>query len=556
MKITDAPLLITTPFAQNGTRNDIPVTSEGIDTGRASFTTGFPDETMKPITAGGTPPKGADFNGILYALTNAVRFYGAGGHYQFNGSFAAAIGGYPMGATVQASDNMGHWLNVVEANSTGPESGLSTGWLPLADHNGTATVNVGGNTTLTPLQAAKANIRFTGSPAGNSTITFPAWTKRYSIINDCAGDQSLICTTGNGESISIKNGAKYEIGCDGKNLTVSTVNASQVFAEPNKNVSSLEAPTVQQIINALGSAAAHAASDFDPAGAAGLVYESSVQRDYSFRAGFAGGDVSKPYLEHWDGKASTIVDLARVQWVDSRFKNLGSASASSASDFDPAGSSAKVYNSSVQRDRSYRAGFVDGNIFDPYIEHSLNGVNTIVPLARSGWVTEIKNSLRSAAYETKDSFDAAGSSSAVKSYVDSNYAKRDYITRIGLYSVNKLYPFMLSENNEAIRLATYSQSVPITTGNRKGGKRVWSDGYVEQWGEFGYGDVSGVTKLTVTFPNAFTEVLSCIAVIDSAQDVYLTRIGLEAGVCSFRLKEQDSNNVGGNIAWKATGWIR
>ncbi|BBG30461.1 gp53-like domain-containing protein [Zymobacter palmae] len=271
MKITDAPALITTPFAQNGTRNDIPATGDGLGTGRASLATGFPDETMKPITAGGVPPFGADFNGILYVLSNAARFYGAGGHYKFNTDFASKIGGYPMGATVQASDNMGHWLNVVESNSTDPESGPSTGWLPLADHNGTATVTLTGNTTLTPLQAAKANLRFTGTPTGNVTVTFPAWTKRYSIINDCTGDQSIICTTGNGESISIKNGAKYEIGCDGKNLTVATVNASQVFAEPNKNVSSLDAPTVQQIINTLGSAAAHAASDFDASGSADTV---------------------------------------------------------------------------------------------------------------------------------------------------------------------------------------------------------------------------------------------------------------------------------------------
>ncbi|BBG30368.1 Mn2+ and Fe2+ transporters of the NRAMP family [Zymobacter palmae] len=98
------------------------------------------------------------------------------------------------------------------------------------------------------MQTTTANLRFTGTPTGNVTVTFPAWAKRYSIINDCAGDGAIICTTGNGESVSIKNGAKYEVGCDGKNLTISTVNASQLFAEANKNISALDAPTVQQLL--------------------------------------------------------------------------------------------------------------------------------------------------------------------------------------------------------------------------------------------------------------------------------------------------------------------
>ncbi|WP_414499581.1 hypothetical protein [Zymobacter sp. IVIA_12111.31 C1] len=377
MKITDAPALITTPFAQNGTRNDIPATGDGLGTGRASLATGFPDETMKPITAGGVPPFGADFNGILYALSNAARFYGAGGHYKFNADFASKIGGYPMGATVQASDNMGHWLNVVESNSTDPESGLSTGWLPLADHNGTATVTLTGNTTLTPLQAAKANLRFTGAPTGNVTVTFPAWTKRYSIINDCTGNQSIICTTGNGESISIKNGAKYEVGCDGNNLTIATVNASQVFAEPNKNVSALDAPTVQQIINALGSAAAHSASDFDAAGNADAVKKLCVLKDYISYAGCVGGDGTDPYfmLAATGGLIRLATREFARQQADDLKGSLGSAAYKSSGDFDAIGEADKVnkelqdyktevQNSYVNRDFVKTLGLLNGR---PYV---------------------------------------------------------------------------------------------------------------------------------------------------------------------------------------------
>lgn len=379
MKSTDAPSLITTPFAQNGTRNDIPTSDPGFsgdDAGRAAFTTGFPDITMRPITAGGKPPFGADFNGVLYALSNAARFYGAGGHYRFNGSFAAAIGGYPIGATVQASDGMGHWLNVVEANGMDPESALSTGWIPLSDHNGTATVNIGGNTALTALQAAKANIRFTGSQPGNTTITFPAWTKRYSIINDCTGDQSLICTTGNGESISIKNGAKYEIGCDGKNLTVTTVNASQVFADPNKSVSSLDAPTVQQIIDALGSASKHNHEDYDLRDSA-----ANVQRNLD------------------------IESAARKDAID----KLGSASRHNAEDFDSAGAASSVkaaidneITSLINRLKS--AAYTESTAYDA--AGSASAVQNII----ENEINYLKSILKSAAYTDSSAYDAAGTS--------------------------------------------------------------------------------------------------------------------------------------------------
>ena len=358
---------------------------------------------------------------------------------------------------------MGHWLNVVEANSTGPESGLSTGWLPLADHNGTATVNVGGNTTLTPLQAAKANIRFTGSPAGNSTITFPAWTKRYSIINDCAGDQSLIRTTGNGESISIKNGAKYEIGCDGKNLTVATVNASQVFAEPNKNVSSLEAPTVQQIINALGSAASHAASDFDPAGSAsnlekrlgdsafwdvkkdnGLAYdygklvsEGSVKAEIDNLGGAARWGVQEEIdiwkQEYGKGRLAREATVAAIRdWANNIFLTLKSASTHEASDFDAAGSAQSVLDALNKLEQSLASIAKSGKITDTTGNLSLDRIDGVGDAATFG-----VNTTNSISYDygkipsegtIKAQFDNLGQASSYGVKVDWDFEKAEYGT--------------------------------------------------------------------------------------------------------------------------------
>ena len=487
MKSTDAPSLITTPFAQNGTRNDIPTSDPGFsgdDAGRAAFTTGFPDITMRPITAGGKPPFGADFNGVLYALSNAARFYGAGGHYQFNGSFAAAIGGYPMGATVQASDNMGHWLNVVESNTTNPESALSTGWLPLADHNGTATVTVSGNTTLSALQAAKANIRFAGSPSGNSTITFPAWTKRYSIINDCTGDQSLICTTGNGESISIKNGAKYEIGCDGRNLTVATLNASQVYAEPNKNISSLDAPTVQQIINSLGSAARHNEDDFDSHGSAATAkseaIEASTLRDSSRRVGFIGNDKLNPYIEYFSQNNSEIVSIARAAWVaeiQQSFKtfrdSLGDASKRNVStaNWDKMPSEGDklttesqlhgLHANTIKSDYALAHGFINSDKARPYTRHA---DGTVVEAATAEALKNLANSMGDAAKQNVskapwNGMPEKGSLLTTESQMFGLYAntiKSDYALAHGFIDGNKNRPYTRHADDSVVEVTPRS----------------------------------------------------------------------------------------------------
>ena len=68
MSIT-IPTKIPLPFgfaAAVGEINTIPTASQiGIVNGRASLHDGFPPNTFLPITTGGVPPFGGDFNGIL-----------------------------------------------------------------------------------------------------------------------------------------------------------------------------------------------------------------------------------------------------------------------------------------------------------------------------------------------------------------------------------------------------------------------------------------------------------------------------------------------------------
>ncbi|MDP8617923.1 hypothetical protein QZQ41_25635, partial [Serratia marcescens] len=140
MKLTDKPRQIAVPFA-SGTadKNTIPnnATQETKKNGKAAYDSGFPPLTMTAIAAGGIPPHGKDFNGLLNDITAAIRFSQAGGQYTFDSAFAQAIGGYAKGATVLSADGSKIWWNTVEANTTDPDGASAAGWKNLlADPNG------------------------------------------------------------------------------------------------------------------------------------------------------------------------------------------------------------------------------------------------------------------------------------------------------------------------------------------------------------------------------------------------------------------------------------
>jgi hypothetical protein len=109
----------------------IPVPSQQtIDPGAASLTDGFPPDTFIPVSAGGEPPNGADFNGILNQSTAWNRWQAVGGMVPYNAAFASAIGGYPMGSLLRSSviiDDF--WLSMVDNNLTDPDSASATNWI-------------------------------------------------------------------------------------------------------------------------------------------------------------------------------------------------------------------------------------------------------------------------------------------------------------------------------------------------------------------------------------------------------------------------------------------
>lgn len=219
MQSTSLPTRMPVPFADQGSKQTIPVGSQiGIADGRASFTDGFPPLTRTPIAAGGKPPFGTDMNGVLNAITQAIRWINSGAGWTFNADFATSIGGYPRGAMIPSTDGAGFWINSAESNTTDPESSASANWLPVL-HRGSASVELGGSAvTLTTSQAAKDTIILTGTLTANVTVTFPAWRKRWQVINQCTGSYIVTLAVGSGASVQVLPGATANVFGDGTNV--------------------------------------------------------------------------------------------------------------------------------------------------------------------------------------------------------------------------------------------------------------------------------------------------------------------------------------------------
>lgn len=228
MNSSDTPSRITKAFGVNGLRNAIATDSSTAtdSNGVATFEKGFPEVTMQPLSAGGIPPSGKDFNGVFYSTTLQQQWYNAGMTYPFNSSFAEAVSGYPKGAIVPSSALSGQWLNLNEANSTAPESstGASTGWVPINNYGVTQLTLSSASVVMTSLQAAKDRIILTGTLTTNINLIFPAWIKSWVVHNNCSGNFTVTCKTAAGSGISVIPGLVSRIFCDGLNVSDETYN--------------------------------------------------------------------------------------------------------------------------------------------------------------------------------------------------------------------------------------------------------------------------------------------------------------------------------------------
>lgn len=160
------------PFAFSGLKNTIPTAPTG--TGKASFTTGFPPVTMQPLSSGGIPPEGKDFNGILYDITTHTIWINAGGQYQFDATLSTAIGGYPIGMVLQTNDGASAYVSAVNNNTidfnSNPAS-IGNQWLAWG---GSAVVKATLPLYIISPRTVTPGVYLVNTGAGSFSLTLPA----------------------------------------------------------------------------------------------------------------------------------------------------------------------------------------------------------------------------------------------------------------------------------------------------------------------------------------------------------------------------------------------
>lgn len=218
------PIQITVPFATSGLKNAIPAAANPV-TGNAGYDAGFPATNMTPKEAGGIPPFGQDFNGILFDITTAIQYLEAGMQFPYSSAFATAVGGYPLGAIVTRTDGSGFWRNTVPNNTTNPET-FGAGWAP--EGAGISTVAMSNaNITLTALQAARPIIIITGTLTANLQLIFPTYQRQWLVVNNATGAFSVTCKTPAGSGVSIATGLSQSIYGDGTNIGSASATPTQ-----------------------------------------------------------------------------------------------------------------------------------------------------------------------------------------------------------------------------------------------------------------------------------------------------------------------------------------
>lgn len=185
MQSSSAPAKFPIPFA-NATvapyTRPIPQASQiGIQNGAASLTDGFPPAAFSPISAGGSWPWGADFNGLLNQMTAWDRWFQAGGPVFFDATLATAIGGYPKGAMLSSAVTNGLvWISQADNNTTNPDSG-GVNWIPSQQWTAGNVSSVSGATiangvlTIASQQWSAGNVSsVSGGTVAGGVLTIPA----------------------------------------------------------------------------------------------------------------------------------------------------------------------------------------------------------------------------------------------------------------------------------------------------------------------------------------------------------------------------------------------
>ena len=221
MQSSNIPSKIPLPFAYaagSSYKNTIPVASQiGVVNGKASLTDGFPPLTFQAISAGGIPPFGADFNGILNEITAIQQWQNAGGFFPYDSAFSTAVGGYPKGAILQSANFAGLWVSTAENNTTNPDTG-GAGWTSLAFEGSQSFTVTTTDVTVSQLISAYPVIILSGTKSAARNLFFPNIVGQWIVQNNTTGPYNLQARTVSGTGVSLTQGESTYIYGDGTNI--------------------------------------------------------------------------------------------------------------------------------------------------------------------------------------------------------------------------------------------------------------------------------------------------------------------------------------------------
>lgn len=216
------PQFLQQAFANNADpafRNIIPNTSAV--PGVASLTLGFPPVTMQPEVAGGTPPLGQDFNGVLYMLSTHAVYQQTGQPYRYSAAVSAAVGGYAIGTLLGSTDGFTLWFNIIADNTSDPDAG-GAGWIAMYSYGITSIGSLsGGVRVLTTAEAARNVIVLSGALIANLQVVVPNQVRRWLIVNTTSGAFSTTVKTAAGTGVDVPQGgygAPVEVWSDATNV--------------------------------------------------------------------------------------------------------------------------------------------------------------------------------------------------------------------------------------------------------------------------------------------------------------------------------------------------
>ena len=178
MKLTDIPTKFPVPFGNSATSSFIRVVPQTTtDPCAASLNLGFPPNTFQPIGAGGCPPDGRDFNGILNNSTAWNRWQNAGGPLAYDSAFSTAINGYPKGTVLTSATFGQFWISTADDNTSDPDTGGANwiGFTPLnlyAIDSGTANTYIAAFVPnySSPIDGVTVTVKIANSNTGTSTL--------------------------------------------------------------------------------------------------------------------------------------------------------------------------------------------------------------------------------------------------------------------------------------------------------------------------------------------------------------------------------------------------